>query len=802
MLRRLLLIMLWFAWAPALEAAVPVQVLVSWMARTEADLASYKVYAGTGATCGPGSASVIGQVSHPTTTLTTTFTLNAPATYLFCVTAVDTSGNEGVASAAVSKLLNPYWLDTFEDPSLAYWMQNPNGLNGTITISNVQFVSGSRSLRFTYSDTTRVGGPILQRDTPTTTELYARWWMQATPGFSWGAPHTTLGVFGGGTTPPLISLVASNTTPAGAPYFVVQTAKEASYGSESLTQNQGTPVAIGNTWVCYETRYKLNTPGVANGILQFWAGGTLKADYQNREFIGASTSDPAPSNAALSFVRLYNDRGNGSLYMDDLQISNARLGCAGTPPPPVNPTVIAPSNLRFQTGTAPVDIAIDTTATLTPAYSANTTNGAITIGAGTNRGLVCAAYVRDTSASDLPVTSFTLGAQSLTFVRRDASPTHATEWWYLTAPTSGAGTVTVNTTGTVNQLSGYCVALTGMKVTSPVTGHAGTVDTTNTAATPSTQLTNTTQNAWIFDAIYSINEYGMSVGAGQTQRDNRTLSGGGFIAAIGGSSVGPLAASINQTMQWTQNAPAFDRNFSQSLIAVAPEPGTGGTNLVALTDNSADETGFQWEWKHETLPTYTLFATTGAGVTTTLSPITTQTQACIRARAIRGVDVSEYATELCQVPPTTPPPDPGDPVVTPPPGPTAPPPVTPQPIPETTSPSRKLHNGVTFLAWPTPNTTDATKSRYQVEWTNQTYGETGWRVAGLTADGATGFVHHYTPFVPAGESRFWVCYRVKAITSAGASSYGPTTCGDVDVFVPLSPPSVQIPAAPGTIVLQ
>jgi hypothetical protein len=189
-------------------------------------------------------------------------------------------------------------------------------------------------------------------------------------------------------------------------------------------------------------------------------------------------------------------------------------------------------------------------------------------------------------------------------------------------------------------------------------------------------------------------------------------------------------------------------------------------------------------------------------VTTVLSPITTQTDACIRARAIRNADVSEYAAELCQVPPTTTPPDPSDPVISPPPPPTAPPPVVSTPAPSTTSPTGKLHNGVTVLAWPTPNTTEATKSRYQVEWTNQTYGENGWRIAGLTAEGATGFVHRYTPFVPAGESRFWVCYRVKAITLAGSSSYGPTTCADVDVFVPAVPPSVQVPAAPGTIVLQ
>lgn len=794
------LTLLWMQALPA-QAAVDVRVLVSWPANPSGDgVASYKVYFGTGANCGPGQSSVFGQVNSPTTSFTGTIALNAPTNYLFCVTALDGAGNEGQASPSVLKLLNPYWSDSFEDTALSNWTQTPAGLNGTMTVSSVQAVTGTRSLRSVYADTSRVSGPTLQREIPTGTEVYARFWIRASPGFSWGSPPTTLGVFGGGTTAPLISLVTS-TAVSGAPYFSVQTAKESSYGTEALFQNQGTPSMIGSAWACVETRYKYNTPGVANGIVQLWVGGALKADYQNREFIGTSTSDPAPSNATLSYVRLYNDRGTGDLYIDDLQVSNARLGCAGVTPPDPSVTVIAPTNFAFSTGSSPGTIALDTTSQLTAAFVTNSTTGSITIGAGTNRGLVCAVQSRDPVAADRPVSSFTLGAQGLTYIRRDTMPGDgsATEWWGLINPTSGLGTLTVTTTGVVNGLAGYCIALTGVDQTAMVGTSTGTIDLSGTNASIETTLSNLISGAWVFDTVYTFSEFGLSVGAGQTQHDNRNLLGGGNSATVGVSSVGPLAASVIQPMGWTYTPPAIDKYYTQTLITVVPSAGSASIDILSWVDNSSDETGFVAEWKHDgTGGAFVPLFTVGPNITEYPNPITTQTNVTIRLKAVRGADVSEWII-LSTVPPTTPPPDPGDPIVVPPPTtPTSPTPT----IPVDTTPSGKLVNGRTVVSWNTPNVTDSTISQYVVEWTNYKLGTSGWQAIGVTAPNATGFVHRYTPFVPAGEPSFWVAYRVKAVTTAGLSSYSDPITGEVDVYVPLSPPSVQIPNAPSAVSLQ
>lgn len=797
MLKRSFLVIALFVLLAAPAYAVTVQ--VNWVARPSSEgPVSYKIYAGPGSLCGPGQSAFFAQVSHPTTTYVGTISLSQPTTYRFCVTALDAAGNEGAASAAYVILLNPYWLESFEDTTLPNWTQTPPGLNGTITVSNLQAVSGSRSLRAIFTDTTRVSGPTLQRVIPTGTEVYTRFWMRSSPGFTWGSPSTTLGVFGGGTTAPIISLVTTSAV-SGAPYFSVQTAKEASYGTESLFQNQGTPSTIGSAWACIETRYKYNTPGVANGILQLWVNETLKADYQNREFLGASTSDPAPSNATLSYIRLYNDRGIGDLYIDDVQVSNARIGCAGVVPPDPTVTVIAPTNLAFATGAVADPITFDTDAASSVASSTNTVNWPITIGAGSNRALFVSMFNGSGTVTDCFTSTITLGAQSLSMVRRDTYPTsgNLTEWWKLANPTSGAGTITATTAGSCFFLRGYAIALENVSQTSLTGTDNGTLDQVG-SSTMSTSITNAVENAWLLDAAITANGDGVTVGAGQTERLNSTFFVGGYDQTAAASSVGPLAASVTQAMQWTQNPPAAQKDYVQSVISVQPSSSGGGTSIIQWTDNSTDETGFVGEWKHAgTGGAFVALFSVGPNVTQYPNPITTETGVTIRVKAVRGTDVSDWAT-LSTAPPTEPPPDPEPPVV-------APPPVTPPP-PDTITPSPtvsgKLQNGLTILSWVADNNTEATKATYVVEWTNYKTGTTAWQAVGTTSAKATGFVHRYPPFVPAGETEFWVCYRVKAITAAGTSSYGPTQCHDVDVFIPLTTPSVQVPNAPTALYLQ
>lgn len=780
-------------------SAVDVIVQVSWTARPDAEgPSSYKVYYGTGGTCGPGASSVLGQVSHPTTSLTASISLNQPTTYRFCVTSSDTAGNEGVASISVTKLLNPFWSESFETTSLPFWTQNPSGLNGTVVVSDTDKTDGIRSLRLTFADAARVGGPFLDRPSPVATEMFTRFWIRSSPGFTWGSPYTTIGSFGAGTTAPIVALVNSTLT-GGAPYMVVQTAKESGYGSESLVQNQGTPVAIDSTWACVEIRVKYNTPGVANGIAQYWVGNVLVGDYQNREFLGASPSDPAPSTATMSFVRLHNDRGLGDVYLDQLQISNQRLGCTGIAPP-TSVTVIAPSNLRFSTGTAPSTIAVDADSQSSAFFNTNTTNWSHTVGAGTNRALLVACQERDTTSADTLISSITFGAQALTSLRTDtmsSSDPARTSWWGLVSPTTGTSTITATFAGIVSQGGCYAISLTGVNQTAMLAGSAGTVDTTGSSEV-STSIANLTAGAWAFDTVWQFNEFGIVVGSGQTQRNNRVLAGS-YLNPVGVSSVGPLPSSVTQDMRWTLTPPAADRFYVQSVILVAPEAGTGSTDVIQWDDNSTDETGFEGEWKHDgTGGLYVPLFSVGPNVTTYPNPITTETNVSIRVKAVRSADISEWSNILSTIPPTTPPPDPGDPIVVPPP-PTQQPPST---VTEAPTVSGNLPNGVTILSWTSDNNTESTQSQYVVEWTNYQTGTNGWRAVGTTSPKATGFIHRYTPFVPAGESEFWVCYRVKAVTSAGTSSYSPQTCHDVDVFTPLSTPSVQIPSSPIAVFLQ
>ncbi len=393
----------------------------------------------------------------------------------------------------------------------------------------------------------------------------------------------------------------------------------------------------------------------------------------------------------------------------------------------------------------------------------------------------------------------TFGAQAMTSLRTDSMSSGdpaRTSWWGLVNPTTGSANIVPTFTGTVSKFNCYAISLTGVNQAAMLAGATGTVDTTSPSEV-STTIANSTSGAWAFDSVWNFNEYGMTVGAGQTMRDDRVPVGGSYLNAIGVSSVGPLPASVTQEMKWTLTPPAIDRNYVQSVILIAPEAGSGSTDVIQWDDNSTDETGFAGEWKHDgTAGVYVPIFLVGPNITTYPNPITTEVNVSIRVYALKNAEFSEYSNVLSTVPPTTDPPDPGGPIVVPPPDPTTPTtPTTPVP-----TPTGNLQNGLTILSWPSLNTTESTASQVIVEWSNYKTGAGLWKSIGTAAVGATGFVHRYTPFVPAGEPEAWACYRVKFKNGAGASAYSPESCHDIDVFVPLVTPSVQAPTAPNRTV--
>ena len=82
----------------------------------------------------------------------------------------------------------------------------------------------------------------------------------------------------------------------------------------------------GSDWLCIEAHIKLNDPGVANGIEEFWIDGQLEARRTNQNHVGIYTA------YGLNQVAFDNYWNGGSpqyneLYRDNIVISTERIGC-------------------------------------------------------------------------------------------------------------------------------------------------------------------------------------------------------------------------------------------------------------------------------------------------------------------------------------------------------------------------------------------------------------------------------------------------------------------------------------------
>ena len=101
-----------------------------------------------------------------------------------------------------------------------------------------------------------------------------------------------------------------------------------------------------NQWVCLEGRITMNTPGVANGIVQSWVNGVQQINRTNLLLRNAVLTDGNGPNSKMNRVQLYTQHGLGVIYYDDLKVSrDARIGCTGSQASDIQ-APLAPSNLR------------------------------------------------------------------------------------------------------------------------------------------------------------------------------------------------------------------------------------------------------------------------------------------------------------------------------------------------------------------------------------------------------------------------------------------------------------------------
>jgi hypothetical protein len=229
----------------------------------------------------------------------------------------------------------PYWNEGFEYADNAGWFASGNWINnscpgvegiGIMEISSDRAFTGTKSLKLTYIGLNPIKTCFIDRFHTRTPELYTR-------------RHVYLQGFSGTNPPSKMMFTGENA------YVNFWSVFE---GSSNLhrynLQGSTLPVAqqnpvLGNIpsgrWVCIETHTKMNTPGVADGILEEWVDGSLRVSNK------ALLINAASQSSQHNFVRLYRQHGNGVIYLDELAVGTTRIGCAtisSDTTPPLTPS--------------------------------------------------------------------------------------------------------------------------------------------------------------------------------------------------------------------------------------------------------------------------------------------------------------------------------------------------------------------------------------------------------------------------------------------------------------------------------
>ncbi|MGV3503207.1 MAG: hypothetical protein ACO1O1_05830 [Adhaeribacter sp.] len=87
-------------------------------------------------------------------------------------------------------------------------------------------------------------------------------------------------------------------------------------------------------WFCVEAHIKLNTPGLSDGVFEYWINGSLQASSTNLNWHGSW--DAQPASYQLNVIMLENYWNSGSpvkqeRYFDNFVISTRRIGCCQAP---------------------------------------------------------------------------------------------------------------------------------------------------------------------------------------------------------------------------------------------------------------------------------------------------------------------------------------------------------------------------------------------------------------------------------------------------------------------------------------
>jgi hypothetical protein len=198
----------------------------------------------------------------------------------------------------------------------------------------------------------------------------------------------------------------------------------------------------------------------------------------------------------------------------------------------------------------------------------------VTVGGGcTDRAIV--AYVAwQTPGGPGSISSMTIGGSPATFIDGvspgSASINRRIEMWYRAGNSTGSNTVTATMDGEKDFVTISARSYCGVHQTATL-GTSATADNNGNNAAATVDVSSAT-GEWVVDAVMtSSTATTLTVGAGQTQRNNDAVHVGTFLS---GSSDETGAATT--TMSWTTNTDDYT-----GIIAVGLRPApTGGPSIV------------------------------------------------------------------------------------------------------------------------------------------------------------------------------------------------------------------------------
>lgn len=304
--------------------------------------------------------------------------------------------------------------------------------------------------------------------------------------------------------------------------------------------------------------YTLNTWHQGTAIVNTVSDRTIYADGTGAVNTTTTSATPVMNSIAIGARKTTAASQFYSGIIDEVRISAVALS-ADWILTQFNNQKASSTFLTFASKTA-VGIAFDAASNSTYQAASSSYSWSHTC-TGSNRYLVVGIAMLSVAQT---VSSITYNSVALTLLGVRSSLTGAArvELWGLVAPSTGSNTIAVTLTGSIAS-AGVAESYTGVHQTSPTEGFNSNQATNVGAADATVTVTTVANNDWIVD-IVATDDTSITVGAGQTQRNNVTGAGG----SGADSDKGPISPAAATAMSWT-NIGALS-TWSYGAIALRP----------------------------------------------------------------------------------------------------------------------------------------------------------------------------------------------------------------------------------------